>query len=290
MRRRSSGSLGVAARTQPTRRHCGPADRRPAHSRAGDTRPSHAPDPPRPPRRRLLRRQRCGRGCRWPSPPTSPRPCRRSPRGFEQATGHKAVLALGSTGKFYAQIRNGAPFEVLLGRGPETPARLEGGRPRGARAPASPTPPAGWCSGAPSRRRSTRRAQVLRQPRARQAGHRRPARRPLRRGGGEVLSAWACCAAWQPRLVQGESIGQAFQFAATGNARAGLRGAVAGDGRRPHRRGSAWIVPAHLHAPLRQDAVLLQRRQGQPAPPPPCWTTCAATRRAPSSALYGYEL
>jgi len=44
---------------------------------------------------------------------------------FEQDTGHKAVLSFGATGKFYAQIKNGAPFQVLLAADQETPAKLE---------------------------------------------------------------------------------------------------------------------------------------------------------------------
>ncbi len=43
---------------------------------------------------------------------------------FEKDTGHKAVLSFGSTGKFYAQIKNGAPFQVLLAADQETPAKL----------------------------------------------------------------------------------------------------------------------------------------------------------------------
>ena len=44
---------------------------------------------------------------------------------FEKDSGHRAQLAFGGTGKFYAQIRNGAPFEVLLAADDETPAKLE---------------------------------------------------------------------------------------------------------------------------------------------------------------------
>jgi len=44
---------------------------------------------------------------------------------FEKDSGHKALLAFGSTGNFYAQIVNGAPFQVLLAADDETPARLE---------------------------------------------------------------------------------------------------------------------------------------------------------------------
>lgn len=52
-------------------------------------------------------------------------PMQKIAAAFEQDTGHKAILSFGSTGKFYAQIKNGAPFQVLLSADDETPARLE---------------------------------------------------------------------------------------------------------------------------------------------------------------------
>ena len=44
---------------------------------------------------------------------------------FERATGHKLVVAYGTVGKFYAQVKNGAPFDVLVSADDETPIRLE---------------------------------------------------------------------------------------------------------------------------------------------------------------------
>ena len=71
--------------------------------------------------------------------------------------------------------------------------------------------------------------------------------------------------AWAPRLVTGESVGQAFQFVATGNAELGFvaLSQVMQDGRMAS--GSAWLVPATLHAPIRQDAVLLAAGRNRPA-------------------------
>jgi molybdate transport system substrate-binding protein len=62
----------------------------------------------------------------------------------------------------------------------------------------------------------------------------------------------------RPRLVQGENIGQAFQFVATSNAPLGFvaLSQVMVEGRIA--KGSAWVVPAHLHAPIRQDAIVLE--------------------------------
>ena len=52
-------------------------------------------------------------------------PMQKIARAFEQDTGHQCQLAFGATGKFYAQIRNGAPFQVFLSADDEKPAQLE---------------------------------------------------------------------------------------------------------------------------------------------------------------------
>ena len=71
--------------------------------------------------------------------------------------------------------------------------------------------------------------------------------------------------ALQPKWVQGDNIAQAYQFVATENAALGFvaLSQVMVEGRL--REGSAWVVPAHLHSPIQQDAVLLARGQGNPA-------------------------
>ena len=69
----------------------------------------------------------------------------------------------------------------------------------------------------------------------------------------------------QPRFVQGENIAQAYQFVATENARIGFvaLSQVYADGRIT--QGSAWVIPAVLHAPIRQDVVVLTRGKDNPA-------------------------
>src|SRR5919197_119892 len=52
-------------------------------------------------------------------------PMQKIAAAFERSTGHKVLQTVGSTGKFYAQIRNGAPFEILLAADDKTPARLQ---------------------------------------------------------------------------------------------------------------------------------------------------------------------
>lgn len=81
----------------------------------------------------------------------------------------------------------------------------------------------------------------------------------------ETLNKLGLLAALQPKFVQGENIAQTFQFVSTGNAELGfvaLSQVIEGG---KLKRGSAWIVPPALHAPIRQDAVVLARGRDNPA-------------------------
>ena len=73
----------------------------------------------------------------------------------------------------------------------------------------------------------------------------------------EVIHKMGVQASVIPKLVQGESIGQTYQFVSTENAQLGFvaLSQISVDGRIS--QGSAWVVPQHLHTPLKQDAVLL---------------------------------
>ena len=81
----------------------------------------------------------------------------------------------------------------------------------------------------------------------------------------QALDKLGLTAQVQPRIVQGENIGQTYQFAASGNAQLGFvaLSQVTEDGKL--REGSAWVVPANLHAPIRQDAIVLKPGQGNAA-------------------------
>lgn len=183
---------------------------------------------------------------------------------FERRTGHKAVVAVGSTGRFYAQVRSGAPFQVLLSADDETPARLEAeglGVP-GSRFTYAVGRLALW-SAAPGR--VDARGEVLRQGGFDRLAVADPRLAPYGAAAMEVMERLGVLTQLKPRLVQGESIAQAWQFVATGNATLGFVGLsqVQADGRIT--QGSAWVVPAHLHAPLRQDALLLLPGRDKPA-------------------------
>lgn len=183
---------------------------------------------------------------------------------FEKDTGHKALLAFGATGKFYAQVRNGAPFDVLLAADDKTPARLER---EGYAVPGSRF---GYAVGrlvlwSPRAGFVDPRGEVLRSVRWRHLSIANPKTAPYGAAAIAVLDKLGVRAAVQPRIVQGESIAQAYQFASTGNAELAFvaLAQVWRDGRIVS--GSGWIVPANLHTPIRQDAVLLARGRANPA-------------------------
>ncbi|HET9822354.1 MAG TPA: molybdate ABC transporter substrate-binding protein [Burkholderiaceae bacterium] len=186
---------------------------------------------------------------------------------FEQATGHHARVSLGATGAFYAQIRHGAPFEVLLAADAATPARLvaDGAADAGSRFTYAVGRLVLWSARAD---RVDAQGATLRAPP--RAGERlaiaNPRLAPYGAAAEQVLERQGVAALWRDRRVQGENIAQTHQFVASGNAALGfvaLAQVVAPDG--GFASGSGWRVPESLHDPIRQDAVLLARGRANPA-------------------------
>lgn len=183
---------------------------------------------------------------------------------FQRDTGHKAIVATGATGKFYAQIRHGAPFEVLLAADDETPARLEteGHAVAGSRFTYAVGRLVLW-----SAREGAVDANgtVLKGNGFKHLAIANPKTAPYGAAAVATLQKLGLYASVQPRLVQGENIAQAWQFASTGNAELGFvaQAQVWRDGR--FTSGSGWIVPAAMHDPIRQDAALLAKGGNNPA-------------------------
>ncbi|HJS04359.1 MAG TPA: molybdate ABC transporter substrate-binding protein [Variovorax sp.] len=177
---------------------------------------------------------------------------------FEKATGHKAVLASGATGKFYAQIRSGAPFDVFLAADDETPARLdkEGAAVPGSRFTYATGKLVLW-SAKPDL--VDARGEVLQNGRFAHIALAAPKLAPYGAAAVETMTRLGVLARLAPKFVQGESIGQTFGFVSSGNAELGFVALSQVWEKGKLKSGSAWIVPAELHAPLRQDAVLLVR-------------------------------
>lgn len=183
---------------------------------------------------------------------------------FEAETGYTAALAFGSTGRFYAQIKNGAPFDVLLAADEKTPAKLvEDGL---ALAPTLTTYAVGKLV-LYSRRPSVvdDKGDVLKQVQTGKIAMADPKLAPYGLAAQQTLQALGVYEQLEPRLVMGESIGQAYQFVATENALMGFVALSQVSAPGQTQPGSSWVVPQALYDPIRQDAVVLARGKDNPA-------------------------
>ena len=180
---------------------------------------------------------------------------------FKAATGDTASLSFGSSGQFYAQMAHGAPYEVFLSADAERPAAAErdglgvaGTRftyARGRLVLYSKTPGLVDAAGA-----------VLKSGRFAKLSIADPAAAPYGAAAVQTMTRLGVYAALKPKIVQGSSIAQAYQFVDTGAAELGfvaLSQVIDASG------GSRWIVPAADHAPIDQQAILLTPGRANPA-------------------------
>ena len=176
--------------------------------------------------------------------------------GFEKDTGHKLALTQGSTGKLYAQISQGAPFDVLLSADDETTEKLisEGKAITGTRFTYAIGRLALW---SPKPDLVDEGGQVLKTDKFRFLAIANARVAPYGRAAVQVMQKLGVLSSIEPRVVQGESITQTFQFISTGNAQLGFVALSQINENGKIKSGSAWIVPEHMHEQLRQDAVLL---------------------------------
>jgi molybdate transport system substrate-binding protein len=174
---------------------------------------------------------------------------------------HTVVVSAGSTGSQYAQIVNGAPFDAFFAADAKRPELLErsGAGIAGSRflyavgRLALWSPQAGYVDGA---------GKVLETGSYRHLSIANPELAPYGAAARDVLRARGSWDLVRPRLVQGQDIGQAFNFVATGNAELGF--VALAQITRPGiaREGSWWVVPESLHAPIEQHAILLRDSPG----------------------------
>ncbi|MEO6623319.1 MAG: molybdate ABC transporter substrate-binding protein [Burkholderiaceae bacterium] len=191
-------------------------------------------------------------------------PMQKIAAAFEQDTGHKAVLAFGPTGRFYAQIRNGAPFQILLSADDETPLRLvrEGNGVTGSQFTYAIGKLVLWSKQAGL---VDNKGDVLKTGKFEKIALADPKLAPYGAAAVATITRLGLLASLTPKFVQGESIAQTYQFVATENAALGFvaQSQVIADGRVV--QGSAWVVPAELYPAIRQDAIVLTPGQGNAA-------------------------
>lgn len=212
-------------------------------------------------------------------------PAKEIAAAFHTATGHTATLSFGASGAFYAQIANGAPFEVFLSADADRPAKAEND---GFAVPGSRftyaigrlvlySTIAGMVDPAGA---------VLKRGTFAHLAIADPVAAPYGAAAVETIARLGLTTTVRPKLVTANSITNAYQFVATGAAELGF---VAQSQVIGVTGGSRWLIPAALHAPIIQQAVLLRTGAANPAA-----TAFIAFLRGPQAAAiirrYGYEV
>jgi len=202
-------------------------------------------------------------------------PMQQIAQAFEQQTGHRVKLSSGGTGALYAQIRHGAPFDLLLAADTKTPAKLaqEGYADERTQFTyatgqlvlwsANPRLIDGLSDGL-SDGLNDSDGDILREGKFRKFAIADPTLAPYGAAAQQVLQALGLWQAIKPKIVQGKNISQTFQFVSSGNAQLGLvaLAQVYTDGK--IWSGSGWIVPQELYSPISQDAIVLKPGQANP--------------------------
>jgi molybdate transport system substrate-binding protein len=179
---------------------------------------------------------------------------------FERKTGNKVLLSFGSSGQFYTQITQDAPFQVFLSADQERPEKAVA---EGLAVPDSRfTYAVGklvlWSRDV----KAVTGADTLLKPTFTKIAIANPAAAPYGQAAVETMKALNVYDALQSKIVQGNNISQTFQFIDTGNAEVGFVALSQVVGRDD---GSRWLVPGNLYASIKQDAVLLKKAAGNDA-------------------------
>lgn len=178
-------------------------------------------------------------------------------KSFEESTGHDLIVSMGSSGKHFAQIKAGAPFDVFFAADAERPALLESA---GLTVPESRyTYAIGRLVLWMPRRAGDSDQKVgerLKSPDFRHLALANPRLAPYGLAAKQTLTSLGLWEELEPRLVMGQSVGQTWQFVATGNAELGLVALSQCLG--SAEEGSWQIIDADLHDPIEQQVVLLR--------------------------------
>ena len=185
-------------------------------------------------------------------------------KSFEKETGHQTLITSGATGQLFTQIQHGAPFEVMISADAKTPKKLVKNElaladsqftyARGKLVLWSVDPAVVDASGA-----------VLKSDKFKHLAIANPKTAPYGTAAMETLDKLGLTASLKSKLVEGENISQAKQFVDTGNAEVGFVALSQIYKNGKITKGSAWVVPLDLYAPIYQDAVLLKKGEDNPA-------------------------
>jgi molybdate transport system substrate-binding protein len=183
---------------------------------------------------------------------------------FRQKTGHDAVLSFGSSGQFYTQITQDAPFQVFLSADDERPKKLadEGLGVAGSTFTYAIGKLVLWSKDADL----VKGEETLKSGKFAKIAIANPKGAPYGAAAVETLKALKIYDTLEPKIVQGNNISQTFQFVDSGNAELGFVALSQLAGKAGDKTGgSRWLVAQNLYTPIRQDAVLLKKGAGNEA-------------------------
>lgn len=185
-------------------------------------------------------------------------------QAFERETGHKAVMSFGATGQLYAQIRNGAPFSILLAADELTPLKIEkeGLGVAGSRLTYAIGQLVLW-SKRPGR--VDEQGEILKKGSFTKLAIANPKLAPYGSAAIEVLNHLGVINQVKPKIVEGANIAQTFQFVFSENADVGFVALSQVYENGKLKQGSGWLVPTSMYAPIKQDAILLNPGRDNPA-------------------------
>jgi len=191
------------------------------------------------------------------------KPMREIAQAFEKASGHTLKMSFGASGKFYAQIHNGAPFEVFFSADQEKPAALEndGLTVTGSRFTYAVGGLVLWSA----KKGLEAGPEVLKSGRFNKLALANPKHAPYGAAAMEVLTRMGLLEQSRSKWVMGENIAQTFQFIESGNADLGFIALSQVMEKGKILSGSSWVVPAELYPAVQQDVVLLRKGETNPA-------------------------
>lgn len=182
---------------------------------------------------------------------------------FEKTSSHQIKASYGSSGKIYAQIHHGAPFQIFFSADQLKPLALYN-------EDLTMDKPFTYASGALALWSSNKdfkhqELEKLQSGEFNKLAIANPKLAPYGIAAMEVLAALSLIEPTQKKWIQGENIAQTYQFVGTGNANLGFVALSQVIHQQNEGKADFWQVPAHLYSPIRQDAVVLNSAKNNAA-------------------------